>query len=106
MCKGFKDQAKRILHYIDYRIFSTKFNIGPSAVVSLNNLSEDYLFVPTGYDTKSMIQIQASQRSLDDPYEKYFIKPKQKRDSNSNKNKKYVKQSDDDNNFLKKLELE
>ena len=54
MMKGLKDQARRILSYIDHRVFDTKFDRGPNAVVKLANLQEKFLFIPSGFDSKAI----------------------------------------------------
>ncbi|ETO03915.1 dynein light intermediate chain, partial [Reticulomyxa filosa] len=72
MGKGLKEQGKRIASYLEHRIFGSAFNRGPSAVVSLTNMKDEFLFIPSGFDSKQILENQANTRSLADPFEKYF----------------------------------
>jgi len=94
MSKGLKDQARRILSYIDHRVFASKFDRGPNAVVKLGNLNEKFLFIPSGFDSKETIKAQNPNRNLEEtPFGDFFkqnskkkqvfaTKPKQKSDEN------------------------
>ncbi|ETO09920.1 dynein light intermediate chain [Reticulomyxa filosa] len=100
MSKGLKEQGKRIASYLEHRIFGTAFNRGPSAVVSLTNLKDEFLFIPSGFDSKQILENQANTRSLTDPFDKYF--PLAKSQSKSAK-KKFVPQANADSTFLKEM---
>jgi len=94
MAKGLKDQARRILSYIDHRVFDSKFDRGPNAVVKLGNLNEKFLFIPSGFDSKETIKAQNPNRNLEEtPFGDFFkqnskkkkmlaTKPKMKSDAN------------------------
>eukprot|EP01084_Bolivina_argentea_P080693 146147_1 len=80
MSKGLKDQARRILSYIDHRIFNTKFDRGPNAVVKLSNLNEKFLFIPSGFDSKETIKAQNPNRNLQEtPFNDFFKKNQKKK---------------------------
>eukprot|EP01083_Nonionella_stella_P016026 44806_1 len=80
MAKGLKDQARRILSYIDHRVFNTKFDRGPNAVVKLSNLQEKFLFIPTGFDSKETIKAQNPNRNLEEtPFSETFKKNEKKK---------------------------
>jgi len=100
MSKGLKDQGKRIASYLEHRIFGTPFNRNPSAVVSLTNLKDEFLFIPAGFDSKQILENQANTRSLADPFDKYF--PLAKNQSRFAK-KKFVPQANVDSTFLKEM---
>jgi len=100
MSKGLKEQGKRIASYLEHRVFGGSFNRGPSAVVSLTNLKDDFLFIPSGFDSKQILENQANTRSLADPFDKYF--PLSKNQSKSVK-KKFVPQANVDSTFLKEM---
>jgi len=98
MSKGLKDQARRILSYIDHRIFDTKFDRGPNAVVKLANLQEKFLFIPSGFDSKETIKAQNPNRDLQDNFNQFFKKDEKKKKHNAMKPKM---QSDENEKFLK-----
>jgi len=103
MASTLKEQARRILQYIDYRLFDIPFNRGPSAVVKLSNLNEKFLFIPSGFDTKDIIQSQHPNRSFLDPFQSLFP-PKQQTLHTSDE--KVNLKSSEDVTFLKTLEFE
>jgi hypothetical protein len=70
--KGAKEQARRILQYLDHRIFDSKFDRGPNEVVKLSNLSEQFLFIPSGYDSMDNIAITNSDNLEQTPFSTYF----------------------------------
>lgn len=80
MSKSEKEQARRILLYIDHRIFDTEFSRAPNAVVKLSNLAEKYLFIPSGFDSMVTITAQNPNREMTDEYSNYFP-PSQKTQS-------------------------
>jgi hypothetical protein len=69
-------------------------------VVSLTNLKDEFLFIPSGFDSKQILENQANTRSLADPFDKYF--PLSKNQSKSVK-KKFVPQANVDSTFLKEM---
>merc|ERR1711902_318438 len=80
MSKGLKDQARRILSYCDHRVFDSKFDRGPNAVVKLANLSEKFLFIPSGFDSKETIKAQNPNRNLEEtPFSDFFLKESKKK---------------------------
>jgi GTPase SAR1 family protein len=88
MAKGEKDQARRILSYIDHRIFDHEFTRGPNAVVKLSNLAEKFLFIPSGFDSLETITAQNPNRSMSDAFETVFKPPQESKQSNSKKKPK------------------
>ena len=72
MAAGLATQARRILSYIQHRVFDSKFIHGPSAVVSITNLKEEFLFIPSGYDSRSIIESQAGERDIDEDFSTHF----------------------------------
>jgi len=103
MASTLKEQARRILHYIDYRLFDIPFNRGPSAIVKLSNLNEKFLFIPSGFDSKDIIQSQHANRSFQEPFQALFP-PKQQIQHASDD--KVMLKSSEDVTFLKTLEFE
>jgi hypothetical protein len=82
MSKGLKDQARRILSYVDHRVFNSKFDRGPNAVVKLSNLNEKFLFIPSGFDSKETINAQNPTRNLQEtPFNDFFKKNQKKKRS-------------------------
>jgi len=100
MGKGLKEQGKRIASYLEHRVFGAPFNRGPSAVVSLTNMKDEFLFIPSGFDSKSILENQANNRSLEDPFDKYF--PLAKNQSKRAK-KVFAAQASADSTFLKEM---
>lgn len=99
MSKGLKDQARRILSYIDHRVFNTKFDRGPNAVVKLANLNEKFLFIPSGFDSKDTIKAQNPNRNLEEtPFADFFKKDEKKKKHHAMKPKM---QSDENEKFLR-----
>jgi len=99
MQKGLKDQARRILQYIDHRVFETKFDRGPNAVVKLANPTERFLFIPSGFDSADTIKAQNPNRDLEETPFNSFFKP---RDAKKKfQALKPTKKSDDNDHFLK-----
>jgi len=100
MQKGLKDQARRILSYVDHRVFSTKFDRGPNAVVKLANPNERFLFIPSGFDSADTIKAQNPNRNFEEtPFNDVF-----KQDDDAKKKRhalKPQKKSDDNEHFLK-----
>lgn len=100
MQKGLKEQARRILSYVGHRVFDTKFDRAPNAVVKLANPTERFLFIPSGFDSTETIAAQNPNRDLEEtPFNRFF---KQRGDAK----KKYqalkpTKKSDDNEHFLK-----
>jgi len=103
MARGLKDQARRILSYIDHRLFDTTFIRGPNAVVKLSNLQESFLFIPAGFDTKNTITSQFPDRSLEDPIIQYFNK---KKTNEKEDTEKIHLRAQEDSIFLKTLAFE
>ena len=103
MAKGMKEQARRILQYIDHRMFDSSFNRGPNAVVKLSNLQDQFLFIPSGFDTKNTITSQFPDRSMEDPIGDHF-KLKTKDEKKSSEQIHLRSQADDI--FLKTLAFE
>merc|ERR1712130_73410 len=87
MSKGLKDQARRILSYIDHRVFDSKFHRGPNAVVKLANMNEKFLFIPTGFDSKETIKAQNPNRTFEDEDDKKLEENDNKKDENDEKSK-------------------
>merc|ERR1712154_176595 len=99
MSKGLKDQARRILSYIDHRVFDSKFDRGPNAVVKLSNLNEKFLFIPTGFDSKETIKAQNPNRDLEQTEFSQFFKKNEKK-KKMLATKPHMK-SDENDKFLK-----
>merc|ERR1712130_427511 len=58
MQKGLKDQARRILSYVDHRVFDSKFDRKPNYVVKLaDQAANGFLFVPSGADAKETVMV-------------------------------------------------
>jgi len=104
MSKGMKDQARRILSYIDHRIFDSKFDRGPNAVVKLSNPAEKFLFIPSGFDSKDTIKAQNPNRNLEETAFSDFFKVREKK-KKINATKPGMK-SQFNNNFLKTVIFE
>eukprot|EP01084_Bolivina_argentea_P106880 191146_1 len=104
MSKGLKDQARRILSYVDHRVFSSKFDRGPNAVVKLANLKEKFLFIPAGFDSKETIKAQNPTRNLDETPFAEFFKPKDKKKKQNAMKPKM--QSNENEKFLKTVEFD
>merc|ERR1712244_111897 len=99
MQKGLKDQARRILSYVDHRVFDSKFDRGPNAVVKLSNLNEKFLFIPSGFDSKETIKAQNPNRNLEEtPFSDFFKADKKKKKMLATKPKM---KSDENDTFLK-----
>jgi len=64
MQKGLKEQSRRILSYVDHRVFGSKFDRGPNHVVKLANLAEGFLFIPSGADSIETIRAQNPNRNF------------------------------------------
>mmetsp|Transcript_6776 Transcript_6776/g.11133 ORF Transcript_6776/g.11133 Transcript_6776/m.11133 type:complete len:407 (-) Transcript_6776:815-2035(-) len=95
MSKGLKDQARRILSYIDHRIFDSKFDRGPNAVVKLSNLHEKFLFIPSGFDSLDTIKAQNPNRNLEEtPFSDFFKKHEKKKKHNATKPKMHSDKND------------
>lgn len=103
MAKGMKDQARRILQYVDHRMFDSSFNRGPNAVVKLSNLQDQFLFIPSGFDTKNTITSQFPDRSMEDPIGQHF--QKKAKDKKESSEKIHLRSQEDDI-FLKTLAFE
>merc|ERR1712087_66578 len=99
MQKGLKEQARRILQYVDHRVFATKFDRGPNAVVKLANPQERFLFIPAGFDAPDTIQAQNPNRNFDEtPFNDVFKQDSAKKKYHALKPQK---KSDDNEHFLK-----
>merc|ERR1711997_791689 len=101
MSKGLKDQARRILSYIDHRVFDSKFDRGPNAVVKLANLSEKFLFIPSGFDSKETIKAQNPNRQFEDDED-----DSNKVDANNNNNETETKEENEESKDKDKQKTE
>ena len=53
MQKGLKEPTRGIPQYVDHRVFATKFDHGPNAVVKLADPVERVLFIPAGSNRRT-----------------------------------------------------
>ena len=53
MQKGLKEPTRGIPQYVDHRVFATKFDHGPNAVVKLADPVERVLFIPAGSESQN-----------------------------------------------------
>merc|ERR1712130_134125 len=84
MQKGLKDQARRILSYVDHRVFDSKFDRKPNYVVKLaDQAANGFLFVPSGADAKETVMAQNPHRDFDEtPFNDTFKKDEKKKKHN------------------------
>jgi len=104
MQKGLKDQARRILSYVDHRVFETKFDRKPNYVVKLaDQAANGFLFVPSGADAKETITAQNPTHDFDKvPFTDTFKKDDKKQKRNEAKPKM---QSDENEKYLKIMQF-
>jgi len=105
MQKGLKDQARRILSYVDHRVFDSKFDRKPNYVVKLADQGANgFLFVPSGADARETVMAQNPNRDFDKtPFNDTFKKDEKKKKHNEEKPKM---QSDENEKFLKTMQFD
>ena len=81
MQEGLKDQARRILSYVDHRVFGSKFDRKPNYVVRLKDQDANgFLFVPSGADAIETVKAQNPHRDFDKtPFSDAFKKDEKKK---------------------------
>lgn len=105
MQKGLKDQARRILSYVDHRVFGTKFDRKPNYVVKLaDQAANGFLFVPSGADALDTVKAQNPHRNFEEtPFNDLFKKDEKKKKHNEAKPRM---QSDENEKFLKTMQFD
>lgn len=105
MQKGLKDQARRILSYVDHRVFGSKFDRKPNYVVKLaDQAANGFLFVPSGSDAIDTVKAQNPHRDFEaTQFNEFFKKDEKKKKHNEAKPKM---QSDENEKFLKTMQFD
>merc|ERR1712173_155784 len=102
---GLKDQARRILSYVDHRVFGSKFDRKPNYVVKLaDQAANGFLFVPSGSDAIDTVKAQNPHRDFEaTAFNEFFKKDEKKKKHNEAKPKM---QSDENEKFLKTMQFD
>ena len=81
MQRGLKEQSRRILSYIDHRVFGSKFDRKPNYVVKLaDQAANGFLFVPSGADAIDTVKAQNPHRDFEaTPFNDFFKKDEKKK---------------------------
>jgi len=98
-------QARRILSYVEHRVFGTKFDHKPNYVVKLaDQMANGFLFVPSGADAQETVTAQNPTRDFEtQQFSEYFKKDEKKKKHNEAKPKM---QSDENEKFLKTMQFD
>jgi len=97
-------QARRILSYVEHRVFGSKFDHKPNYVVNLKDqLANGFLFIPSGADAPETVTAQNPTRDFENQqFSEYFKKDEKKKKHNEAKPKM---QSDENEKFLKTMQF-
>merc|ERR1712062_359535 len=97
--------ARRILSYVEHRVFGSKFDHKPNYVVNLKDqLANGFLFIPSGADAPETVTAQNPTRDFENQqFSEYFKKDEKKKKHNEAKPKM---QSDENEKFLKTMQFD
>merc|ERR1712242_201925 len=104
MQKDMQGQARRILSYVEHRVFGSKFDHKPNYVVNLKDQVNGFLFIPSGADAQATVTAQNPTRDFEtQQFSEYFKKDEKKKKHNEAKPKM---QADENEKFLKTMQFD